>query len=247
MLNSKILIFLLSFFTAALTYSALLVFMPKTPVFYVPVKKEFEYYKINLANLFYKAKPVKKPTVIKTAQTLKGIKLKALYNSGKNGFIIIEDKGKTHFIDLGQKYKGYKLVKINPDSAIFEKNSKNYKIEFEEKKLKSDFYKEPSQKEETKKISKAIFKEYKNNLNKVWRNIGIVKKKEGYKIVYVKPKSIFDQIGLKKGDIILEVNGRELKNDADAWDLYKNADKFEEFEIKIKRNNNEKVLYYEVD
>jgi ABC-2 type transport system permease protein len=55
------------------------------------------------------------------------------------------------------------------------------------------------------------------------------------------------QIGLKRGDILLEVNGRILKNDADAWDLYKNADKFDEFEIKIKRNNQIKVLYYEVD
>ncbi len=247
MLNSKILIFLLSFFTAAFVYSVLLFFMPKTPVFYVPVKKEFEFYKINLTPLFYRTKPVKKP-VVKKAQTLKGIKLKAVYDNGKNGFIIIEDKGKTHFIDLGQKYKGYKLIKINSDSAIFEKNSKHFKIEFDRSKIESNFYKKIEQSFPKKiKINKKTYLEYKNDLLKVWENIGIIKINNGYMITYIKPKSIFDKIGLKRGDIILEVNGRELKNDEDAWDLYKNADKFKEFEIKVKRNNKEKVLYYEVD
>lgn len=96
-------------------------------------------------------------------------------------------------------------------------------------------------------VSRKIFEEYKNNLNKIWNDIGIIKTKDGYEITYIKPGSIFDKLGLHIGDKIIEVNGRKLKNDADAWDLYKNADNFNYFEIKIKRHNKIKVLNYEVD
>jgi len=58
----------------------------------------------------------------------------------------------------------------------------------------------------TKKvINKKTFEEYKNNLSKIWSNIGIVKTKEGYTITYIKKGGVFDKIGLKKGDILLEV------------------------------------------
>jgi len=240
--------FLIPFLLGALFWFGVFFFLPKTPVFYVTVNKDFEFFKIDLSKLFFKKQKIEKHIVQKPTYSLKNIKLKAIYNNGKNGFIIIEDKNKTFFVDLNKEYNGYKLIKINNKSAIFTKNGKNYKIEFDETDLKGSLYKEtPQSSQQPIKIKKKVFTEYKKNLFKIWQNIGIVKTKEGYKIVFVKPGSIFQKIGLKKGDILIEVNGKKLKNDQDAWALYKNAEKFNEFEIKLKRNNQTKVLYYEVD
>jgi len=244
---NNLLAFLLGFSTAALLWGISLIFLQKTPVFYIPNFKEYSFYPINLTRLFYTSS-TSNEQIIKPIQTLKGISLKAIYSDGNNkGFVILEERKKSIFIDLGKSYKGYKLIKISLNYVIFEKNNKKYKISMKKEKIKNNFTIKPSTSSKEIVISKKTFNEYKNNLNKIWRNIGIIKVNEGYKITYIKPYSIFDKIGLKRGDILIEINGRKLKNDADAWDLYKNADKFSEFEIKIKRNNKIKVLHYEMD
>ncbi len=241
--------FALPFLLGVVFWFVVFLFLPKIPIFYVNFDKGYNFYNINLTKLFFTSRTSSEIKPTTPTYSLKNIKLKAIYNNGKNGFIVIKDKGKTHFVDLNAFYNGYKLIKINPRSAIFNKNGKNYKIEFERMEFKGfkNYANNIESVDYPIKIEKKVFFEYKKNLLKVWQNIGIIKTKNGYKITFVKPKSIFDEIGLKKGDILLEINGRKLKNDQDAWNLYKNADKFDEFEIKIKRNNQTKVLYYEMD
>ncbi len=237
--------FAIPFLIGFVFWFVVFLFLPKFPVYYIKADKEYDFYNINLAKIFFHFnKSIKKITP--PVYSLKNIKLKAVYNDANGGFVIIEDKGKTHFIDLNQTYKGYRLIKINPKSAIFNKNDINYKIAFEKLKFKN-IQNVNTQNNLHLKIEKKVFNTYKNNLLKIWKNIGIIKIKNGYKITFIKHNSIFEKIGLKKGDILLEVNGRKLNNDRDAWNLYKNADKFTQFEIKIKRNNQIKVLYYEVD
>jgi len=232
--------FLVSLLIGALLWGVVNLFLSHTPTLYSKVKRYYNFYIIKLERLFFEGKVVKKRVV---AEKL-NIKLKAIYGDSKSGFIIIEDKGKSVFVDLNGLYKGYKLTDIRRESVIFEKNSKRYIVEFD--KINSDKY-IIKEKREKIAVKRDTFKEYKNNLSKVWQNIHIQKSKEGYKILFVRLGSIFDKIGLKRGDVILRVNNRDLLNDADAWDIYKNADSFREFEIVIKRNNKEKVLYYEID
>jgi type II secretion system protein C len=237
-------IFLFGLSFSALIWGISLIFLKKEPIFYIPIKKDYSFYSINLSNIFFNSSEIK---TIKPIETLNGVKLKALYFNGRNGFIILEEKGKSIFVDFGKYYKGYKLIEIGENFAVFEKNHKKYKLELEKGKIKNNF----SIKDEEQKpfifVSKKTFNEYINNFNKIWQNIGIIKTNKGYMITYIKPNSIFEKIGLKKGDILLEVNGRKLKNDSDAWDLYKHAKEFNNFEIKILRNNKERILEYEVD
>jgi len=230
---------------AALIWGVSFLFLHKTPVFYVPQTKDYSFYSINLTDIFFNTE-VKK-VIKKPIQTLRGVTLKAIYANGKRGFIIVEEKGKTAFVDLGKLYKGYKLTYIGENYAIFEKNGKKYKLEMKKSKIKNSFSIKTPEAKRKFTVSKKVFKEYTSNLNKIWNNIGIIKTQKGYMITYIRPNSIFTKIGLRRGDVLLEVNGRKLKNDADAWNLYKNADKFSNFEIKILRNHKEKVLNYEMD
>ena len=234
-----VLIFLFGISIGALIWGISLFFLQKTPLFYIKTPKTYSFYPIDITHLFFNNFQTK--TALPQA-TLNGITLKGVYFDGKKGFVVIEDKKSTHFIDLNSRYRGYRLIKIGLDYAIFEKNSKEYKIVMKKEKTGYKFVNEP-----VKFVPKKTFLEYKNNLSKIWKNIGIIKTQKGYKITFVNKNSIFYKIGLRNGDILLEVNGRELRNDADAWDLYNNADKFEQFEIKLLRNNQIKVLNYEMD
>jgi type II secretion system protein C len=241
MKNFKIFIyFIIGFSISALIWIILTFFLNKKPEFYIPNYKQYSFYHIDLYNLFFQNT---NNLINKNIEKLNNLTLKATFINGKKSFIIVKDKTKTVFINLNDSYKGYKLIKILPYKAIFYKNEKNYKIEFN-KKQKISFNKNL---ENIIYVDKSIFEEYKNNLNKIWQNIGIIKTNNGYLITYIKPKSIFEKIGLKKGDILLEINGRKLENDQDAWNLYKNADKFKYFEIKLKRKNQIKVINYEMD
>jgi type II secretion system protein C len=240
----SLLIFLFGLSSGALIWGVGLIFLKKEPVFYVPVKKDYSFYSINLTSVFFNTAKIKS---IKPVQTLKGVKLKALYFNGKSGFVILKEKGKTFFVDFGKLYKGYKLIRIGNNFAIFEKKGKRYKLELEKGKIKNTFSVKTKEPKPVIMVSKKTFDEYVSDFNKIWQNIGIVKTAKGYVITYIKPNSIFERIGLKKGDVLLEVNGRKLKNDADAWNLYKHAKEFNNFEIKILRNNRERILEYEVD
>jgi general secretion pathway protein C len=241
------LFFLLSFFIAFLIWSIIKLYLPNIPTTFIPVKETNNFYHIKLTNIFStnknNQKEIKKIQDIQI-NSLDNIILKGIYNSQKKAFIIIQDKQKTVFIDLNKTYNGYKLIQINSDSAIFIKNNKKYILTFEkEKKLKKV---SESTKIQVKKLTKKTLLEYKNSLSKVWNNIGIIKSKRGYKITYIKKNSIFDKMGLKKGDILIKVNNQKLSNDAQAWKLYNNVEKYDNFEIEILRNNELKVLNYEI-
>jgi len=239
-----IFLFIFAFSLGALIWGIGFIFLEKKPTFFVKADKDYKFFRIDLTPLFLKNENsfLKKDI---NALNLNSMTLKAIYKNKNSGFIIVNDRGKAVFINLNQIYKGYKLTYIGDNFAIFNKDGKDYKITF--KKTKNNInYKIKETSSAPISISKDVFREYKNNLSKIWKNIGIIKVNSGYLITFVRKGSIFEKIGLKKGDILLEVNGRKLKNDADAWDIYKNADKINNFEIKVKRKNHIKVLDYEV-
>ena len=233
--------FIIGISISILLWGIVNLFLKHYPTFYIPQKRLFDFYRIDLVSIFFNEKNIQNTST--KASTLKGIKLKAIYQNGKNSFIIISKNNVSKFLNLNDSFNGYKLVKVNKDSAIFEKNHKKYILSFKKIIIPHSANNETK----TYYVPKVVFESYKNNLKKIWQNIGINKTNEGYKITYIKKGSIFDRIGLKQGDILLEVNGRKLNSDADAWDLYRNIDNFNYFEIKIKRNNQIKVLNYEVN
>jgi len=228
--------FMLGVVSAFFTVSLITFFLPSTPLNYQP-KKEFEIFNINLSNIF---KTTHKTTINTHLSPLRGVSLKAVYKDNKKGFIIIHDK-KNVFVDLNGYYKGYKLIKINQNSAIFEKNSKQYILKFKKENIKID--KIPSN--TNIEIKKSTIQKIIDNPLQIWDNIDIIKTPKGYQITYIKPNSVFDKIGLKKGDIIIAINNQKL-NDTIAWKIYKNIQKYENLDITIKRNNSIKVIHYEI-
>ncbi len=63
---------------------------------------------------------------------------------------------------------------------------------------------------------------------------------------WVKEKSVFEKLGLIKGDVITAVNGQKLKSVSQVFKLYNNMDKLDSLKLTIMRDNQEKELEYEI-
>jgi len=238
----------ISYFLATIVF----LFLKPLPSYYFPHKNQMFFFDARLEkNLFL---PPKKKIVVKhKTNYIKDFKLTGVYFDGKKGFAIIKDKDKSIFVDLNQEYKGYKLTKINLNSAIFMKNGQKYLLYITNKKIKAnEKYKNKTNNEISypKKIitnvQRKVINFYAKHIGFIWQNIGLIKVSNGYKITYIKPGSVFNRLGLRVGDVLVEVNGRKLLSDSEAWNLFNNINKFDEIRIKILRNNTEKVLRYEI-
>ena len=254
-LNFKIIINIL--FLIVLSYFIsfiMFLFLPSMPYYKYPYKKVITFFDIDLTNKL--VLPVKKKKVIKKpfVNYLKDFKLQSIYFDGKKGFIIINDHSKSVFINLNETYKGYKLIKINLESVVFSRDNQKYTLYLNSKKKNSskenvshNVVRKTVPKHRLKKVQRSLIKYYLHNFGIIWQNIGIVKVSLGYKITYISPNSIFSRLGLRKGDILISINGRQLNNDSDAWNIVNNINKFDEIRVTILRNNTKKRLKYEID
>lgn len=68
----------------------------------------------------------------------------------------------------------------------------------------------------------------------------------GFRIGWLKDNSLFDEMGLLKGDIITRVNGREVKSIEDGLFLMRNMKKARDVTVDILRNGEPTTMRYEV-
>ena len=86
---------------------------------------------------------------------------------------------------------------------------------------------------------------YDNDQPRLGLQIQETEDSRGVKILNVKEGSPADKAGLKKDDIIYEVNGEKVKNVTDIKTQVNNSGKKEHYSIKAKRNNSD--INFEVD
>ena len=189
-------------------------------------------------------------------QSIDGFKLKAIINQPTGGIVIIEDEGKSNFLEKNEVYKGYELILIKNRYAVFEKNGEKYTVKLVSKwdalqeskfvqKRASDSF------ESSFAVEKKTIKEYIKNPKQIWKNISIAPYKKkgkilGYKVYKVVKGSVFDGLGLKKNDIITKANNVELKSNKDAINLYKKINVLKNVVLTIKRGDQEMELEYEI-
>lgn len=187
--------------------------------------------------------------------------LKAIYSTSSNGgWITIEKAEKSYILSLGEEIDGYVLKKLFKNYVIFEKLSKEYRVDLKQKENISyeimnnldDTKKEIVIKDDGAQISREYLNSYIKDVDKIWNNIGIDEVKvgeqiEGFKVSKINKESVFGKIGLKEGDIIKAINNNELKSYADAFKVYNNINNTNYLNIEILRNNEKMELNYEID
>jgi len=260
--NGAIYLLALALVAKAITLP-LLFFLPVRGIDFIPEHNLNLYRKYPVAKAFGMTqkpsakKRVKKALPKKPLYRLTNVKLKGVYSENGEGVIAIEERGKIHFLSTGEEFKGYTLIRVQPDKAIFEKDGKEYELKLEEASLKGKYtislQSEPLPGEAKFAILRREIEHYKRNFGDIWKHIAIqeqldprTKRLKGFKVTRIDKGSLFARIGLQKGDLIIGANGKIFRSYSDVVKLYNNIGKYNSLKLMVVRNNEKKELEYEI-
>lgn len=229
-------------------------------------KKSYQakYQRVDFKNMLIRAK-VDKPTAQTQAKTtaysINSLVLKGLYGSKFHGFAIVAKKSaltETTIVGVGESYAGYKLKEIALTQVIFTKAGKEYVLALQ-KDAKSKYdhavqrVKQSTNESGVKetKVSRQDIRHYSKNPTQIWKEVAIAPfmkngKIDGFIVNRIKAGSKIAELGLQKGDVIIEANNVRLSSFNDAMKLYKNIDNIDTIALVVRRNNQEKELIYEI-
>ena len=250
---------------AKLLWSVALFFIPKVQLGSSENSNPYNYhYSISLANKIIGNKidiPTDKPSV-DDGEKLDNIRLKGTYLGGDASFIIIEDGIESKFIYIGEKFRGYDLVKVGERKVVFEKNGKNYYVLLDDDEDKSSTnnndiaHNEPVHESREGdgpvSITRDEMNSYIKNPDKIWKNVRIQEIRKngilnGFRVNYVKRGSFFDKAGLKSGDVIKAIDGQEIRSLGDVMKYYTNANALDSLTLTVDRDGNEIDLDFSVN
>jgi general secretion pathway protein C len=84
------------------------------------------------------------------------------------------------------------------------------------------------------------------------KNIGIKEIKngndlQGFSIAFIRKGSLFEKLGVKRGDVIKAINGETIDSYEAAFNVYKNISNIDNLTLVIERDKEEMELEYEVN
>jgi general secretion pathway protein C len=243
-----------------------LFFLPSSGVEYTQDgKAKALYYRVKLTNAAAAIAPVvnntrKKPVV----SSMRGIKLLALYNDSDTTVVTVIKGSKTKVLGKGEKIDGFTLTSAGSNYAIFTKAEKEFKLSLI--KIKNSgkssapkaLVSNNKSSSETiveeggvKRIKRDLLTSYTKDVDKIWKDIGISENKisgkiNGFKINFVKKGSDFEKLGLKRGDILMGLNGEELNSYGAAMGFFKDINNIENLTLTVERDGTTKEIEYEI-
>jgi len=213
-----------------------------------------------------------KPVVRASGGNIKDISLLAIYNSSDITVVTIEHKKKTKVLSNGDVINGFTLSRAGNNYAIFTKSAKEYKVTLIKTSkatttpsiVKTTPQKAPKQ-EKVKKglgkvtdagdhklIDRSLIDYYANNVEDIYKNIGIGEVKKGkdvvgFRINFVRRDSPFAELGIRRDDVIKSINGQAIDSYSAAFAVYKNIKNIDNMSLVIQRGKEEMELEYEVN
>ncbi len=225
------------------------------------------YYRVRLTNeskIIAPVKPIKKS--ISPVSSMRGYKLLGLYNSKEKIVVTVEKGRKTTVLVKGEDIDGFVLASAGRDYAIFKKSGEEFKLTLANNKKSQgrvDYQpkiKHPSSTNNSssiideggvKHIPRTLLTSYTKDMDRIWRDIAIVRhqnngKLDGYKINYVKKGSDFEKLGLKRGDILVEINAEPLNSLSTAMNFFKEINNIENLTLTVIRDGKREDIEYEI-
>ncbi|WP_456458032.1 PDZ domain-containing protein [Nitratifractor sp.] len=207
----------------------------------------------------------KKPKIL---ASIRDLKLLAVYRGEGQSLAVIQKASQALVVRKGERAFGYLLNEIDDRSVLLERNGKEYRLAIESPKVGSHVKlmpfsiqhapsKPPGNPREIRKegetlvVPKRLLSQYTRNIDKIWSNIGIdpVQKNgklEGFKVRYIRRRSVFAKLGLKRGDLIVGINGEPIEDFRTVQDLFREAQDLDSLTLTIKRGQKEMELDYEI-
>ena len=245
-----------------------LFFLPSSGIGYAEDgKAKALYYRVKLTNAAKAIAPVVNRTKSKpVVSSMRGIKLLALYNASDALVVTVSKGSKATVLGKGEKIDGFTLTSGGPNFAIFTKAEKEFKLSLINVKSsgksssnsravvpndgasKKDAIVEE---DGVKRIKRDLLTDYTKDVDKIWKDIGISENKvsgkiNGFKINFVKKGSDFEKLGLKRGDILMGLNGEELNSYGAAMGFFKDIENIENLTLTVQRNGATEEIEYEI-
>jgi general secretion pathway protein C len=244
-----------------------LLFLPSSGVEYTQGgKAKALYYRVKLTNAAAAIAPVKSTKKKAVVSSMRGLKLLALYNASDALVVTVAKGSKTTVLGKGEEIDGFTLTSAGPNYAIFTKDGKEFKLNLinvkssgksssrskavvsnEEKSDKETIVEEGG----VKRIKRDLLTAYTKDVDKIWKDIGISENKvsgniHGFKINFVKKGSDFEKLGLKRGDILMGLNGEELNSYSAAMGFFTDINNIENLTLTVERDGTTKEIEYEI-
>jgi general secretion pathway protein C len=228
------------------------------------------YYRVELSS--NKPPAVKKIQKRIPVKSIRDIELLAIYNATDMTVVTVMYKHNTKVLSRGDEINGFVLEGAGSNYATFSKNGKNYRVDLIKGKRDSGSGSirsaapsvssrvstaakvkgEVTDAGDHKIVDRSLLEHYAENMDDIYKNIGISEVKEGntlkgFKITFVKRNSPFAKLGVRRGDIIKSINGQEITSYNAAFNIYKNIGEMESLTLVIKRGKEEMELEYEIN
>jgi general secretion pathway protein C len=162
----------------------------------------------------------------------------------RRGWIVLAESTKFECVEIGGAKR--RPSRYGASSASKSSSSKS-------KKSKKNKYKEG-----IKKTGKGSYDIDKNSLNEWLDDIGTLSrqarviphyrggKPQGFKIVGVRPGSLYTNLGIRSGDILKSVNGEEVTSPTKALELYEKLKTSDNVTLDIERRGRKATYEYNI-
>ena len=180
----------------------------------------------------------------------------------------VEHQNKTKVLAKGESINGFVLEGAGSNYATFSKNAKMYQINLivSTKGQGSIKNAAPSTADTSaqnvqgevvdagdhKLVDRSLVEHYSKNMADLEKNIGVKEIKQGNKLTgfsisFIRKGSLFEKLGVRRGDVIKTINGQQIDSYNAAMDIYKNLSGMDNMTLVIQRGKEEMELEYEVN
>lgn len=216
------------------------------------------------------AGPTTNQQPLQRAGSIKDIQLLAIYNASDVTVVTVKHKNKTKVLAKGESINGFVLEGAGSNYATFSKNAKTYQVNLlvSSKKGEGSITKantsasgvtsadkvqgEVVDAGDHKIIDRSLVDHYAKNMADLEKNIGVKEIKKGnqitgFSISFVRKGTLFEKLGVKRGDIIKAINGQQINSYNAALNIYKELPEMNNMTLVIQRGKEEMELEYEVN
>jgi len=138
--------------------------------------------------------------------------------------VFVKEGKKVLFVEEGKKVKGYALLKVEKEGALFERGGKLYRVPLRLKGEKGGLKRVSSPSGSFTVVSRREIEELTSDPAKMFTQIRLVPyvvggQTKGFIFEWVKKGSLFERIGIRRGDVLLSVNNATIRSGEDAFRL----------------------------
>lgn len=168
-------------------------------------------------------------------------------------FCIINNKatGKENLYTIGGKVAGFVVASINKSSVTLENADEKLVLYVNDTNEKQEGLNVIHPSENHWTVKKSELGKIRENAAKFLSEVKIKPvfssgRMQGFKISSIKESSMLSDLGVKKGDTVKKINGKELNSPMKVFELYKKFRNSTSIDLEVERNGKTQTLTYEV-